>query len=252
MRPDTAGELLELNRRFYDEYGEAFAATRRRIQPGVGRLLTLIPRDCPSDWLDLGCGSGALGKIWAEQGRSGSYTGMDFSTPLLNEARTGAGALSGETLLIRYVPGDLMDKNWPDNFAGRSFDGILALASLHHIPGRENHLRIFSQVRDLLKDGGVFFFSVWQFQNSPRLMKRVRPWEEAGIPEADLEPGDTLLDWRANLSGSNEKPGLRYVHLFTEEELGKLAQEAGFRITVFFYSDGMEGNLSLYCGLKKS
>lgn len=252
MGPGTAGELLELNRRFYDEYGEAFAATRRRIQPGVGRLLTLIPRDCPSDWLDLGCGSGALGKIWAEQGRSGSYTGMDFSTPLLNEARTGAGALSGEKLLIRYVAGNLMDPDWTESFAARSFDGILALASLHHIPGRENHLRIFSQVRDLLKDDGVFYFSVWQFQNSPRLMKRVLPWTEAGISETDLEQGDTLLDWRANPGGNNEKPGLRYVHLFTEDELRNLAQDTGFRITEFFYSDGMEGNLSLYCGLKKS
>ena len=250
MDRQTAAELLEINRRFYSEFGDAFAATRRRIQPGVSHVLESIPREVTSDWLDLGCGSGALGQIWAGQQRSGSYTGLDFSGPLLREAQKSIGGLSGEQLALNYVPGDLMDPDWTGVLAGANFDGVLAFASLHHIPGRDNHLRLFRQIRSLLKPGGRFVFSVWQFQNSPKLMQRVQPWSKAGITEDRLEPGDTLLDWRYALPDNKEKTGLRYVHLFNEDELTCLAAETGFSSADRFYSDGAEGNLALYMELK--
>ena len=250
MDPKIASELLEINRRFYSEFGDAFAATRRRIQPGVGRILKTIPVEVPSDWLDLGCGSGALGRIWAEQGRCGSYTGVDFSGPLLREAEKATEGLSGDRLQFRYLPGDLMDPDWTKGSGGSKYDGVLAFASLHHIPGKENHLRIFSQVRDLMKAEGTFIFSVWQFQNSPKLMKRVQSWNRAGISEETLEEGDTLLDWRFALPENGEKQGLRYVHLFSEDEIEELAFRSGFSVTEQFYSDGAEGNLALYTKLK--
>jgi SAM-dependent methyltransferase len=250
MDPFVSLKLLEINRRFYSEFGEAFAATRHRIQPGVSRVLETIPRDPASDWLDLGCGSGALGNIWSGQGRSGSYTGMDFSEVLLREAEKTAAGLSNDRLRLHYLQGDLMDPDWPRFSDGRKFDGILAFASLHHIPGHENHLRIFRQVRELLKPEGRFIFSVWQFQNSPKLMQRVQPWERADLSGGQLEAGDTLLDWRYALPENRERTGLRYVHLFTEKELEALADESGFRIKDCFFSDGAEGNLAVYYDLQ--
>ena len=65
--------------------GTAFAATRRRIQPGVRAFLATV-RD-GSEWLDLGCGSGALAAEWARLGICGGYSGRDFSSALLSEAR---------------------------------------------------------------------------------------------------------------------------------------------------------------------
>ncbi len=251
MEPKTAAELLEINRRFYNEFGDAFAATRRRIQPGVSKVLETIPRDLSSDWLDLGCGSGALGQIWAGQGRTGSYTGLDFSGPLLNEAEKVAEIFSSNSLQLCYRSGDLMDPEWPDAFGNEKFDGVLAFASLHHIPGRENHLRIFQQIHELLQPNGRFIFSVWQFQNSPKLMGRVQPWSLTGISAEALEKGDTLLDWRYALQNNVNKTGLRYVHLFSEEELEELAVESGFTVTDHFYSDGAEGNLALYYEIKR-
>lgn len=252
MDRNTAAELLEINRRFYSEFGGAFAATRNRIQPGVSKVLQTIPVEPASDWLDLGCGSGALGKIWAGQGRSGSYIGMDFSGPLLREAEKSADGLSNERMFLTYLSGDLMDPEWTESFKGRKFDGVLAFASLHHIPGRENHLRIFRQVRELLRENGRFIFSVWQFRNSPKLMQRIQPWEKAGLSDDQLEEGDTLLDWRYALPENKEKQGLRYVHHFTEPEIDKLAEECGFSLKNRFYSDGAEGNLALYTELGKS
>lgn len=250
MDRQTAAELLEINRRFYSEFGDAFAATRRRIQPGVSRVLDSIPKEISSDWLDLGCGSGALGQIWAGQQRCGSYTGLDFSGPLLRKAQKNTEGLSNDSLCLNYLPGDLMDPDWPAILDDKRFDGVLAFASLHHIPGHENHLRIFHQVRNLLRPGGRFIFSVWQFQNSPKLMQRVQPWNRANISEDNLEEGDTLLDWRYALPDNKEKQGLRYVHLFEENELDELAAESGFSTADRCYSDGAEGNLALYMELK--
>jgi hypothetical protein len=98
----------------------------------------------------------------------------------------------------------------------------------------------------LLKPGGLFIHSEWQFQNSPRLLARVQPWSVAGIDESELEEGDWLLDWRYRAGGGLEKPGLRYVHLFNREELAGLAAASGFEILTEFESDGKEGRLALY------
>ncbi len=250
MDPEVISKLLEVNRRFYNEFGDAFAATRRRIQPGISRILEMIPAGRPSDWLDLGCGSGALGKIWAGQGRTGTYTGMDFSRPLLSEAEKTTAGLSNAHLRLVYRYGDLMDNEWPSSFEEDRFDGVLAFASLHHIPGRDHHCRIFESVRKLLKQDGCFIFSVWQFQNSPKLMQRIQFWETIGLSEDQTEKGDTLLDWRFSLPENGGKHGLRYVHLFSEAELDRIADDTGFTLSERFYSDGAEGNLALYTVLR--
>ena len=119
------------------------------------------------------------------------------------------------------------------------FDRILSFAALHHLPGRELHLRILHTVRDMLSTGGQFIHSNWQFFNSERLRKRIHPWEEIGLRETDVDPDDYLLDWRRGGFG------LRYVHHFDEETLYLLAAETGFQVVETFYSDGETGDLGL-------
>jgi tRNA (uracil-5-)-methyltransferase TRM9 len=117
---------------------------------------------------------------------------------------------------------------------------------MHHIPGHENRIALCRQIRSLLKPNGSFFLSVWQIKNSPRLMKRIRPWSLLEMDENEVEKGDVLLDWRAHHPDDAHEPALRYVHLLTEKELDDLARKCGFRVTISFYSDGKEGNLGLY------
>ncbi len=245
MQPETAARLIEINRRFYRAFGDAFAHTRRRIQPGIHRLLQeTIPTE--GDWLDLGCGSGALAAEWAHQGRHGSYTGLDFSPELLTNAHQAAAESSLAGLTLRFAQADLSDPNWAAPVSGQTFDGVLAFAVFHHLPGVDLHRRVLHQVRGLLRPGGLFIHSEWQFQNSPKLWSRRLPWEQAGIRPADLDPGDYLLDWRHALPGQTEQVGTRYVHLFSREELAALAEETGFAIREEFESDGQGGRLGLY------
>lgn len=245
MKEVVAQQLFDLNGQFYQSFGRAFAETRRRIQPGVRRVL----HDWISsgDWLDLGCGSGVLGVEWAKTGLQGSYLGLDFSRSLLEEAQKNlAGTHRPEYLSLAFKFADLRSDDWLGVLPEHPMDGVLMFAALHHIPGSGNRLRLLQQIHQVIQPQGVFIHSEWQFQNSPKLMARIKPWNLAGIDPADLEEGDTLLDWRHAAAGQDEHQGLRYVHLFSHEELLNLAQQAGFDIEQEFYSDGAGEKLGLY------
>jgi len=250
MLTATRDKLLSINKQFYQTFAGAFAHTRRRLQQGVWLVLDEIPKE--GHWLDLGCGNGELAAEWLRQRHKGSYTGLDFSPELLEEAtRTVALEPARADLEIRFLPGDLCDPGWSQPLAGQTFDGVLAFAVLHHLPGADVRRRVVETVSALLPLGGLFIHSNWQFQNSPRLMERVQPWESVGLTDGDVEPGDTLLDWRYTLPDQPDLVGLRYVHLFSHEELADLAGVGGFELDEEFVSDGEGGKLGLYQAWKK-
>ena len=86
MDSTVAQTLVELNRRFYAEFGEDFSATRQRIQPGVRNIISRLEGN--ERILDLGCGNGELARTLARGGFHGEYLGLDFSLPLLRDAES--------------------------------------------------------------------------------------------------------------------------------------------------------------------
>ncbi len=232
MNPTTVSRLLELNRQFYQDFAVDFSATRRKLQPGVQRILEQI--DPHASLLDLGCGNGELARELARHGHAGAYTGLDFSPILLEQAS------QGQPPGYHFQLADLSTSGWDAPLSGQHFDCILAFAVLHHLPGSDLRLRIVKEVRSLLAPGGRFIHSEWQFLNSPRLKERIQPWESIGLAQGDLDPGDYLLDWR---QGGH---GLRYVHHFSETELEQLAGASGFTAQESFLSDGENNRLGLY------
>jgi len=232
--------LIELNKSFYTEFAESFSATRGRLQPGVVSITANLKGI--SKILDLGCGNGLFLFNLARNRFQGTYIGVDFSNDLLQFAKELNKSL--RNIDFKFEQLDLTDPDWSLQFEPHSFDLITSFATLQHVPGKTLHVQLLKQVNNLLKVDGRFVFSVWQFLNSVKLQKRVLPWETIGINQNDLEPGDTLLDWRAE--HTHEQIGHRYVHLFTELELTDLAEKSGFKRLSQFYSDGREGNLALY------
>jgi tRNA (uracil-5-)-methyltransferase TRM9 len=235
MDSSTAARLIEINRDFYERFGGPFSATRRRIQPGVRRVLDSLKGD--ESILDLGCGNGELARELARSGHRGPYLGVDFSLPLLRDAES-----LPEGFSARFVQADLTQLSVISDQVSivGGWPVVSAFAVLHHIPSYELRLSILRIVRELLKDDGRFIHSNWQFLDSEKLKARTQPWEAAAIPSSAVDAGDFLLDWR---SGGK---GLRYVHHFDEKELDELADASGFHVADTFYSDGEGGRLGLY------
>jgi len=245
MKPETARALLDLNQRFYSQFAGAFSATRRRIQPGVQAVLAGLLDE--GDWLDLGCGSGWLAVEWLRKSRSSGYWGLDFSLELLAEAQAQLAAENGsQPEQIHFQQADLSQPGWEEGLPRGHYTGGLCFAVLHHLPSDDLRRNFLRAAGGLMRPEGLLALSVWQFQNSPKFARRQVNWQAAGLDESDLDPGDTLLDWRYALPGQEQKPGLRYVHQFSSPELAFLAQETGFRVERGFESDGEGGRLGLY------
>ena len=232
-------QLLDLNHRFYTEYGRDFSATRGRLQTGVLRVIESLRGD--ETILDLGCGNGELARTLSRRGHHGSYLGLDFSLPLLDEAEREAFAFP-----VQFIQSDLVSDDWEHVIASDDmFDIVFSFAVLHHIPSVELRLQIIQKVHGLLNPDGMFIHSNWQFLNSPRLKARIQPWGSVGLKQTDVDANDYLLDWKRG------GKGLRYVHHFDESELAGLAKAGGFEIVEAFYSDGENKRLSLYQIWKK-
>jgi tRNA (uracil-5-)-methyltransferase TRM9 len=246
MQEQTIQQLLSINRVFYQTFASSFSQTRQRIQHGILLILNELPKN--GNWLDLGCGNGALALEWDRQRhQAGYYLGLDFSPDLLDCARKTVTTIRmSPNLKIDFIQADLTDAKWQTKLPVPKWDGIMAFAVLHHIPGSLLRTQLIRQIYNILDVGGKFIFSVWQFQNSPKLMERRISWEQVGLTNSDVEPGDTLLDWRADAKDTKSVVGLRYVHLYTKEELTMLAHTIGFQPVDEFDSDGFNGKLGHY------
>lgn len=236
MNHETAARLLNLNKQFYQTFGREFSSTRQRLQPGVQRVLDMLSGD--ESMLDLGCGNGELARELMRRGHRGAYIGADFSQSLLEVARHG-----WEDTPATFLQVDLTTPGWDQKILEShhgKIDLVTAFATLHHIPDHKVRVNILDKVHALLRPGGQFIHSEWQFLSSRKLAGRIQSWDEACLSQEDVDPGDYLLDWRGG------GRGLRYVHSFDELELESLARETGFRVRSAFRSDGENGQLGLY------
>jgi SAM-dependent methyltransferase len=229
-------KLLALNQGFYSQFATAFAESRPASDPALARILPHIPERARV--LDLGCGNGRLACLLEHERPGCTYVGVDSVPELLAVARSRAQGLSRTDASFRLL--DLAEPGWAARLPVGEFDCVLALALLHHVPGRERRASLLGEARTLLGCRAAVVISVWQFLDSARMRRKIRPWPEAGIASEQVDEGDYLLDWKKGGSG------LRYCHLVDEEELNRLAAEAGLGVEEVFRAGGREGNLSLF------
>ena len=164
MKPEITQYLIELNHKFYTDFGESFSATRGRIQPGVRRILDSLNRN--ETILDLGCGNGEVARTLARDGHRGAYLGLDFSLPLLSDAESvpeGFSAEFREVDLTSTQWGVIASRYWRRGnlpFTRRllrrsaprndKYDIVFSFATLHHIPSNEIRLDILKNRSQLI------------------------------------------------------------------------------------------------------
>lgn len=229
MNPNTAQALLDINRTFYRECADAFAATRTRPWSAFERVLSTAPT-APMQALrvlDVGCGNGRFAHtlLTHHPGRVERYLGVDASLPLLALARQPALPFPSE-----FQHHDLwapLPRLHPDGF-----NLVVAFGLLHHIPGRQARRALALHLTDQISPQGRLVLSFFRYERSVRLQRRrVAP----PVPDpSELEPGDYLLPF-----GSTGR--LRYCHCFDDAEITELSHLPGMKtLDLFSPSEGSD------------
>jgi 2-polyprenyl-3-methyl-5-hydroxy-6-metoxy-1,4-benzoquinol methylase len=234
-------QLLALNYAFYATFARPFAASRSLSDPALTCILPHIPQRARV--LDVGCGNGRLAFLLDRERPGATYLGVDVIPELIEVARAHAGQRA--TISAEFRVADVTRPGWSERLNSGTFNCIVILAALHHIPSLSLRVQVLRESASLLESDGRLILSTWQFLDSARMRRKIVDWTEVSIAEKALEPGDHLLDWK------REGRGLRYCHLVDETEVNRLATESGLRVRETFRAGGREGNLSLFAVLDR-
>ncbi|PVE25892.1 SAM-dependent methyltransferase [Microvirga sp. KLBC 81] len=180
-------------------------------EPYVGRWSRLVAREflawlnAPSglDWLDVGCGTGALTEAIAEQCAPSRLAGIDPSEGFLNFARE---RLRDTAVELRQA--DAQDLP----FTASEFDRIVSGLMLNFVPEKE---RAAAEMQRVARSGGEVALYVWDYTGGMEMMRRF--WDAA----ADLNPDARELqeNWHAAFCQPEplyrllEKVGLSHIEV---------------------------------------
>lgn len=130
-----------------EQYVQQFANERQVAR--VVRLLEYVELSSDAVVLDAGCGTGILSGLLAS--RCGSYTGVDFSQAMLQEARTRAGREGLRN--CEFICADLVEHMYA---AEGIYDAIFMLDLSEHVPDAE-WAGIVAAARHALQPGGKVY-----------------------------------------------------------------------------------------------
>jgi ubiquinone/menaquinone biosynthesis C-methylase UbiE len=103
---------------------------------------------------DLGCGDGTLAAAVLDRYPTARATLVDFSAPMLREARTRFAGRSEEQVAI--VAGDLSQAAWKASVRDRApFDAVVSGFAIHHLTDARKRA-LYAEVLELLSPGGFF------------------------------------------------------------------------------------------------
>jgi SAM-dependent methyltransferase len=187
--PDIVSRELEYHEAIYSGFAQqhlakpAVRAFRRHL---ARRILEVTQATRSSRVLSLGCGIGDTELLLAPH--VGELAGADLSPAAIRQARSDA-ARAG-LANVEFLAGDFGSVDFPP----RSFDIVIAVFLLHHLPDQALR-QLVHRIPGLLKPGGVFYSldpSHYRLSGAigrivaPNLMKK---YQSPG--ERELVPGIT-------------------------------------------------------------
>lgn len=104
-------------------------------------------------FLDLGCGGGILTRAILARYPTATGTLVDFSEPMLENARA---ELSASAAQLSFISADFGVPDWGSALAGNEpFDAVVSAYAIHHQPDLRKR-DLYSEIFDDLKPGGLF------------------------------------------------------------------------------------------------
>lgn len=224
MDKDTAESIIKKVKEDYNTISEHFSLTRRKKWYEFYLFHQYLNDN--TKILDLGCGNGRI--LPYLPNKNINYTGLDISEELLNRAKKFAQTRNG---LAKYsfVRGDLTDLPFPP----KSFDTIIAVASLYHIPSKELRKKAFQEVARVLNKNGIFIMTYWNMWESSRVGLIVKNILKKIMGQSQFDFFDAEKPWK---NPQGEVMVKRYTHAFTLREATRFLQKLGFKIEKKIYT----------------
>lgn len=133
-------------------WAERFEPTPERIRLFdliVSQLHKSIPVD--GNIIELGLGPGYLAKYLLDRMPDVTYSGIDFSLPMLEIAQE---RLHKHTSRISYTQADLVEAAWEEKLS-KPADAIISTWALHDLGSPENINRVYQRSYTALNDNGL-------------------------------------------------------------------------------------------------
>jgi ubiquinone/menaquinone biosynthesis C-methylase UbiE len=124
-------------------------------QEQIGVMMAILKsREQPvENFLDLGCGDGILGATVLGEYPSARGVFVDFSEPMLEQAREGLKDYVGQ---LAFENLDYGDPAWTNSMQAHGlFDAVVSGYSIHHQPDVRKQ-EVYAEIYSLLKPGGWF------------------------------------------------------------------------------------------------
>jgi len=187
----------------YNEIGGYFSASRNYIWPDLKPYLNNVkPR---SSVLDVGCGNG---RLLLGLPQSIKYTGLDFSSKLLDEA--------GKKFPHHHFIETDISKPGIWKHLGK-FDNIFCVAVMHHLPDKQSQLYVLKQLKDHLKPQGRLLITVWNLWQRKYIKHHVDPATKWQNP------------YWVNIPIKGQK---RFCFAYTQAYLNNLLRESDLPLTI--------------------
>ncbi len=203
---------------YYDYFGitwEPMHENQVKLLKNAEKILFLQYINHRRKSLDIGCGSGKNSFLLSQRGVK--TIGLDIST------RTTLLAKGVNNKQICFTVGDV--EYLP--FKNQSFDFILCLGVLGHLPSRQSRIRAIKEINRIAKKGSLVFISFWNiFSPRTNFLPRTiiqRTVEMLRKKNFKDEKDSTLCEY-FNLNKST------YVHLFSLFELTNIVLAGGLKI----------------------
>jgi ubiquinone/menaquinone biosynthesis C-methylase UbiE len=172
---------------FYNLVADEFDKTRIRLWTCVKTYLDIFASNAII--LDIGCGNGKYMKYREDL----IIKGVDISIELVKICNKKG---------LDVIHGTMTNLEFDDN----SFDGLLVVASYHHLDNDEDRKKALNEMYRVLKTGGLCFIEVWAKEQFDTTNKNTIKFKN----------NDNLVKWTSTKTNDIY---YRYYNIYSNNEL---------------------------------